>query len=66
MGWIRKLLGLRTSIEKKQDELAALRELAFNAQRQGKHVLAGKYLHEAEILETEIVNELGVTDGRKD
>mgnify|MGYP001310433559 CR=1 FL=1 len=66
MEWIRKLFGLKTSLEKKQDELATLREKAFSAQRKGKLSLAGKYLHEAEILETEIVNELEVINGRKD
>lgn len=66
MEWIRKLFGLKTSLEKKQDKLATLREKAFDAQRRGKLSLAGKYLHEAEILETEIVNELEVIDGRED
>jgi len=66
MNWIRKLFGLKTSLEKKQDKLAALRESAFDAQRRGKLSLAGKYLHEAEILETEIVKELEETNGRED
>ena len=66
MKWIRKLFGLRTPLEKKQDKLAALRKSAFDAQRRGKLSLAGKYLHEAEILETEIVNEMEVPSGRED
>jgi hypothetical protein len=66
MKWIRKLFGLRTSLEKKQDKLDALRKSAFNAQRRGKLSLAGMYLHEAEILETEIVNELEAINGRED
>ena len=66
MNWIRKLFGLKTSLEKKQDKLASLRESAFDAQRRGKLSLAGKYLHEAEILETEIVKELEETNGRED
>ena len=66
MNWIRKLFGLRTSLEKKQDKLDALRKSAFDAQRRGKLSLAGKYLHEAEILETEIVNELEAANGRED
>ena len=66
MEWIRNLFGLKTSLEKKQDQLASLRAKAFDAQRRGKLSLAGKYLHEAEILETEIVNELEVLNGRKD
>ena len=65
MKWIRKLFGLKTSLEKKQDKLAALRKSAFDAQRKGKLSLAGKYLHEAEILETEIADELEVTNGRE-
>ena len=66
MKWIRKLFGLKTSLEKKQDKLAALRESAFDAQRRGKLSLAGKYLHEAEILETEIVKEMEVSSGTED
>ena len=58
MSWFRKLFGIKTSLEKKQDKLKALREVAFDAQRRGKLSLAGKYLHEAEILETEIVQML--------
>ena len=58
MNWISKLLGIKSPLEKKQDKLAELREKAFEAQRRGNLSLAGKYLHEAEALETEIVNEL--------
>jgi len=64
MKWIRKLFGLKTPLEKKQDKLARLRKNAFDAQRRGKLSLAGKYLHEAEILETEIANEMEALDGR--
>ena len=66
MKWIRKLFGLKTSLEKKQDKLASLRESAFDAQRRGKLSLAGKYLHEAEILETEIVQEMEATNEKGD
>lgn len=66
MDWILKLFGFKTSLEKKQDKLALLREKAFEAQRKGKHVLAGNYLHEAEMLETEIVKELEEKNGRED
>ena len=58
MKWIRKLFGIKSSLEKKQAKLAELREKAFEAQRRGNLSLSGKYLHEAEALETEIVNEL--------
>ena len=64
MKWIRKLFRLKTSLEKKQDKLAALRKSAFDAQRKGKLSLAGKYLHEAEMLETEIANEMEALDER--
>ena len=63
MKWILKFFGIKTALEKKQDKLAALRESAFVAQRRGKLSLAGKYLHEAEMLETEIVKEMEVSSG---
>ena len=66
MNWILKLLGIKTSLEKKQDKLAGLREKAFDAQRRGKLSLAGKFLHEAELLETEIVKEREANNGRED
>tara|TARA_B100000282_G_C31566063_1_gene414410 strand:+ start:288 stop:488 length:201 start_codon:yes stop_codon:yes gene_type:complete len=65
MKWILKLFGMKTSLEKKQDKLAALRKSAFDAQRKGKLSLAGKYLHEAEMLETEIADEMEVDNGRE-
>ena len=55
MNWIRKLFGLQSPIEKKRAKLASLREKAFQAQRNGDLRMAGKYLHEAEILETSII-----------
>tara|TARA_B100001248_G_C27156875_1_gene351636 strand:- start:262 stop:447 length:186 start_codon:yes stop_codon:yes gene_type:complete len=58
MKWILKLFGIKTSLEKKTEKLAELRAKAFDAQRRGKLSLAGKYLHEAEILETEIIQEM--------
>tara|TARA_B100000963_G_scaffold24234_2_gene18084 strand:+ start:1321 stop:1521 length:201 start_codon:yes stop_codon:yes gene_type:complete len=63
MKWIRKLFGLKTALEKKQAELAKLRKSAFDAQRKGNLSLAGKYLHEAEMLETEIANDMEVSSG---
>tara|TARA_B100000242_G_C42884256_1_gene410289 strand:- start:500 stop:700 length:201 start_codon:yes stop_codon:yes gene_type:complete len=66
MKWILKLFGIKTSLERKTEKLAELRAQAFDAQRRGKLSLAGKYLHEAEILETEIINEMEVRDGRED
>lgn len=55
MNWFRKLFGLKSPIEKKKEKLASLREKAFQAQRNGDLRMAGKYLHEAEILETSII-----------
>jgi len=55
MHWIKKLFGFKTPLEKKQSRLSTLQEKAFQAQRNGDLRLAGKYYHEAEVLETEIV-----------
>ena len=66
MKWILKLLGIKTSLERKSEKLADLRAKAFDAQRRGKLSLAGKFLHEAEILETEIVKEMEEKNGRED
>ena len=66
MKWMLKLLGIKTSLERKSEKLADLRAKAFDAQRRGKLSLAGKFLHEAEILETEIVKEMEENNGRED
>ena len=66
MKWILKLLGIKTSLERKSEKLADLRAKAFDAQRRGKLSLAGKFLHEAEILATEIVKEREEKNGRED
>jgi len=60
MDWIRKLFGLKSPIEKKKAKLATLRQKAFQAQRNGDLRKAGKYLHEAEMLETMIIEDSGV------
>ena len=57
MQWLLKILGIKSAIEKKEDQLARLREKAFQAQRNGDLSLTGKYLIEVERLETEILNE---------
>ena len=54
MNWLLELLGLKTSINRKKRNLAALREKAFQAQRNGNLSLCGKYTLQAEHLETEI------------
>lgn len=56
MQWLKRLLGIKSPIEKKKDQLSKLQEKAFQAQRNGDLRLSGKYHHEAEVLETEIVN----------
>ena len=55
MKWIKKLLGIKSPLERSKNKLASLQEKAFQAQRNGDLRLAGKYYLEAEILETEIV-----------
>ena len=62
MNWIKKLLGIKSPIERKKAKLSKLREKAFQAQRNGNFSLAGEYYHQAEMLETEIVV---MTDGDK-
>ena len=57
MKWLLKILGIKSSVEKKKAEVAKLREKAFKAQRNGDLSLAGQYLSEAEALEAEIANE---------
>ena len=54
MKWIRKLFGIKSPLARKQIKLKSLRDNAFQAQRNGNLSLAGKYYHEAEMLETEI------------
>ena len=56
MKWLFNLLGL-DPLNRKRNKLKALREKAFIAQRNGNLRLAGKYLNEAEFLETEIAQE---------
>ena len=56
MKWLKRMLGILDPLERKKAELANLQEKAFNAQRNGDLRLAGKFLLEAERLETEIVD----------
>ena len=55
MIWLKKLLGFKSPLEKKQMELSRLQEKALQAQRNGDLRSAGKFYHEAEMLETEII-----------
>ena len=57
MRWLLNLLGFKSPIERKKIKLELLREKAFVAQRNGNLRLSGKYLIEAESLETEIFEE---------
>ena len=54
MQWILELLGFKSSINRQKQKLDQLRQKAFEAQRNGNLRLAGKYLSEAEQLETKI------------
>ena len=57
MRWLLNLLGFKGSIERKKLKLTILQQKAFEAQRSGDLRAAGKYLIEAESLETEIFEE---------
>ncbi len=57
MKWLFNILGIKSELEKKKSRLADLQRKAFEAQRNGDLRTAGKYLSEAEQLETEIVDE---------
>ena len=56
MQWILELLGLKKSTRRQKQKLEQLRQKAFEAQRSGNLRLAGKYLAEAEVLETQILD----------
>jgi hypothetical protein len=55
MNWIKKLLGIKSPLEKKQAELTKLQQKGFEAQRNGDLRKAGEYYHAAEILGAEII-----------
>ena len=54
MSWWKKLLGIKTPIEKKLDEIDRLQKLAFDAQRNGDLSLSGAYLLEVEAMYDDI------------
>ena len=56
MQWILELLGLKASTNRQKQKLEQLRQKAFEAHRNGNLRLAGKYLAEAEVLETQILD----------
>ena len=63
MKWLKRLLKIKSPVEKKKEELSRLQEKAFQAQRNGDLRLAGQYYHEAETLETEIVKMMELENG---
>ncbi len=62
MKWVKKLLGIKSPLEKMMAKLAKLQEKGFQAQRNGDLRLSGKYYHEAEMLETEIAEMMEATN----
>lgn len=62
MKWLLNILGIKSKLEKKKDKLSELQRKAFEAQRNGDLRTAGKYLSEAEQLETEIIDDAKVND----
>ena len=54
MSWWKKLLGIKTPVEKKLAEIDKLQKLAFEAQRKGDLSLAGKHQLEIDRLYDEI------------
>ena len=54
MSWWKKLLGIKSPVEKKLDEIDRLQKLAFDAQRNGDLSLSGAYLLEVEALYDDI------------
>jgi len=54
MSWWKKLLGIKTPIEKKLAEIDRLQKLAFDAQRKGDLSLSGKYQLEVDAIYDQI------------
>lgn len=52
--WIKNILGFKSELEKKQDQIKKLHEKAFIAQRKGDLSLAGDYQKQAEEIEDSI------------
>lgn len=65
MKWIKRLLGIKSPLEKMKANLSKLQEKAFQAQRNGDLRLSGRYYHEIEMLETEIAEIMEVTSEDK-
>ena len=54
MRWWKKLLGIKSHVEKKLAEIDRLQKLAFDAQRKGDLSLSGKYQLEIDAIYDEI------------
>ena len=54
MQFLRKLLGLKSDLEKKKDRLQSLKVKAEKYERVGNLVMVAGLYHEIEMLETEI------------
>ena len=54
MSWWKKLLGIKSPVEKKLAEIDRLQKLAFDAQRKGDLSLSGKYQLEIDAIYDEI------------
>ena len=55
--WIKQLLGFKSELQKKQDQIKKLHEKAFQAQRNGDLSLAGDYQKQAEEIADSILND---------
>ena len=54
MSWWKKLLGIKSPVDKKLAEIDRLQKLAFDAQRKGDLSLSGKYQLEIDAIYDEI------------
>jgi len=48
--WIKKIFGIKSELERKQEQIRKLHKKAFDAQRIGDLSLAGKYQKEANVI----------------
>ena len=57
MKFLKKLLGLRSDLEKMNDRMQSLKAKVAKYERSGNSVMAASLYHEIEILETKIEEE---------
>ena len=55
--WIKRLFGIKSNLERKQEQIRKLHKKAFDAQRKGDLSLAGKYQKEADEIADSILGE---------